>query len=112
MEGLGARCNRITAVLGPAISRASYEVSAEFKETFLKHDPANAACFTEGAREGHFQFDLPSYIVSRLRACGLAKAEWTGQCTYLEETAFFSYRRTTHRKEPDYGRQLAAISIT
>nr|WP_306268296.1 peptidoglycan editing factor PgeF [Pararhizobium sp. IMCC3301] len=112
MEGLGARRNRITAVLGPAISRVSYEVGAEFKETFLNHDPSNAACFTEGAREGHFQFDLPSYIVNRLRGCGLANAEWTGQCTYLEETAFFSYRRTTHRKEPDYGRQLAAISIT
>lgn len=112
MEQLGARRNRIKAVLGPAISRASYEVGTEFRDAFLRHDPANAAYFTEGARERHFQFDLPSYIVSRLRACGLAKADWTGQCTYLEETAFFSYRRTTHRKEPDYGRQLAAISIT
>lgn len=112
MEALGAKRERISAILGPTISQKSYEVGAEFRETFLQHDTKNSVYFANGAKEGHFQFNLPSYIVDRLNACGLAKAEWTGQCTYLEETAFFSYRRTTHRQEPDYGRQLAAISIT
>lgn len=112
MESLGAKREDIRAVLGPTISQRSYEVGSEFRETFLRHDSKNAAYFAVGAKNGHFQFDLPSYIVDRLSACGLAKAEWTGQCTYIEETAFFSYRRTTHRHEPDYGRQLAAISIT
>lgn len=112
MEALGAKRESIRAILGPTISQQSYEVRAEFRETFLKHGTRNAAYFAAGAREDHFQFDLPSYIVDRLSACGLAKAEWTGQCTYIEDTAFFSYRRTTHRNEPDYGRQLAAITIT
>lgn len=112
MEALGADRARISAVLGPTISQKSYEVGAEFRETFLRHDSENASYFAQGVKEGHFQFDLPAYIVDRLNSCGLAKVEWTGQCTYLEETAFFSYRRTTHRNEPDYGRQLAAISIT
>ncbi|MEH6727219.1 MAG: peptidoglycan editing factor PgeF [Hyphomicrobiales bacterium] len=112
METLGARRECIRAVLGPTISQESYEVGAEFREIFLERDTKNVAFFAAGTKDRHFQFDLPAYIVGRLSACGLAKVEWTGQCTYLEETAFFSYRRTTHRHEPDYGRQLAAISIT
>lgn len=112
MEALGAKRERIRAVLGPTISQQSYEVGAEFRQTFIQHAARNSAYFADGTKNEHFQFDLPSYIVDRLNACGLANAEWTGQCTYLEETAFFSYRRTTHRQEPDYGRQLAAISIT
>lgn len=111
MEDLGAERDNISAVLGPTISQPSYEVGTEFKNTFLEYDSSNSAYFENGDDDSHFQFNLPAYVVDRLRSCGIAKAEWTGQCTYLEEAAYFSYRRTTHRNEPDYGRQLAAISI-
>ncbi|MEP5623868.1 MAG: peptidoglycan editing factor PgeF [Hyphomicrobiales bacterium] len=111
MEKLGADRANISAVLGPTISQASYEVGTEFRNTFLEQTPANATYFKNGRDDTHFQFNLPAYVVNRLQACGISNANWTGQCTYLEETAYFSYRRTTHRNEPDYGRQLAAISI-
>ncbi|MFK8034462.1 MAG: peptidoglycan editing factor PgeF [Hyphomicrobiales bacterium] len=111
MEELGAKRDNIFAVLGPTISQSSYEVGTEFKSTFLEYDPSNSAYFENGRDESHFQFNLPAYVVDRLHSCGIANAEWTGQCTYLEEAAYFSYRRTTHKSEPDYGRQLAAISI-
>ena len=55
-------------------------------------------------------FDLPGFCVARLAAAGVA-ASATGRCTYADEARFFSYRRTTHRGEPDYGRQMSAIML-
>ena len=112
MEKLGAKRENIRAVLGPTISQPSYEVGDEFRQKFVDQDKTYAKYFAEGARPAHFQFDLPGFITNRLNAMGLAKAGWSGQCTYLNEAEFFSYRRTTHRQEPDYGRQLAAITLT
>lgn len=112
MEGLGARRDRVIAVLGPTISRASYEVGEEFVERFLKADAGNSRFFAPADRDGHALFDLPAYILSRLSAAGVAQARDLGRCTYLEEDLFFSYRRSTHRSEPDYGRLVSAISIS
>ena len=103
MEGLGARRDRVIAVLGPTISRASYEVGEEFVERFLKADAGNSRFFAPADRDGHALFDLPANILSRLSAAGVAQARDLGRCTYLEEDLFFSYRRSTHRSEPDYG---------
>ncbi|TGQ50586.1 hypothetical protein EN854_34220, partial [Mesorhizobium sp. M4B.F.Ca.ET.211.01.1.1] len=44
---------------------------------------------------------------ARMRKAGVT-AEGLGRCTYTEEDLFYSYRRTTHRKEADYGRQVSA----
>jgi polyphenol oxidase len=112
MERLGARRERIAAVIGPCISRASYEVGPEFKPRFMAADPANAAFFEQSKREGHWQFDLPAYVAHRLRQSGVGAVEAIPACTYANEAYFFSYRRTTHRKEADYGRQLSAILLT
>ena len=112
MEGLGARRDRIVAVLGPTISRASYEVGEEFVERFLTADAGNNRFFAPADRDGHALFDLPAYILSRLGTAGIAQASDLGRCTYLEEDLFFSYRRSTHRSEPDYGRLVSAISIS
>ncbi len=110
MERLGARREAIVAVLGPSISPASYEVGPEFVERFTAADPANAAYFAASAKPGHALFDLNAYTVARLRRAGVA-AECLGRCTYAEEDLFYSYRRTTHRKEADYGRQISAIVL-
>ena len=110
METLGARRENIRAVLGPTISQANYEVGPEFIDRLMALDPANDRWLAPSANEGHAMFDLPGYIVSRLQALGVA-AEWTGECTYADEDRFFSYRRTTHRQEPDYGRQISAICL-
>ena len=110
MVALGANRAAIQAVVGPTISQPNYEVGPEFRDRFLAADPDHARWFTPSVKPDHAMFDLPGFCVARLRAAGV-KASATGQCTYADETRFFSYRRTTHRGEPDYGRQLSAIMI-
>lgn len=110
MEGLGAKRGNITAVLGPTISSGNYEVGPEFVDRLLDAKPANERWFTQSQNAGHAMFDLPGYILGRLAETGV-QASWTGQCTYSGEAEFYSYRRTTHRGEPDYGRQISAITL-
>ncbi len=110
MEQLGAKRAGTLAVLGPTISKANYEVGEEFVDTFTRQDPRSSDWFANSDRQGHALFDLPGYIVARLKDAGVT-ASALGDCTYADEARFFSYRRTTHRGEPDYGRQLSAIMI-
>ena len=110
MQSLGATAETITAIIGPSISQRAYEVGPEFFETFQDEDAENAQFFANGEGE-RFLFDLPSYGLHRLRNAGVGRAEWTGHCTYFDEDRFFSYRRTTHRKEADYGRLIASIRL-
>ncbi|MDZ5449829.1 peptidoglycan editing factor PgeF [Labrys sp. ZIDIC5] len=111
MVGLGAIRGDIVAVLGPMISRAAYEVGPEFKARFLEVDVANERFFGPSPNAGHAMFDLPAYITMRLTAAGVGRFENMALCTYQDEDRFFSYRRVTHRKEPDYGRLLHAIAL-
>lgn len=110
MEALGARRADITAVIGPCISQAAYEVGPEFMDGFLDEDPGNARFFAGGAGD-RVQFDLPGYGLHRLRASGIGHAEWTRHCTYGDPDRFFSYRRTTHAGEADYGRLISVIRL-
>jgi YfiH family protein len=111
MVRLGAKRDHIRAAIGPCISQTAYEVGPEFEARFRTADAANARFFTSSPRPGHFQFDLPAYVRQRLNDAGIARVETIQACTYAREADFFSYRRTTHRKEPDYGRELSAIAI-
>jgi polyphenol oxidase len=110
MVGLGARRQAIKACLGPSISQASYEVGPEFVDRFLAHNPAYAAYFLASERPGHALFDLKGFTVDRLRAADVV-ADSLNLCTYPDADRFFSYRRTTHAREGDYGRQISAIAI-
>ncbi|HMF69143.1 MAG TPA: laccase domain-containing protein, partial [Phyllobacterium sp.] len=111
MIALGARHDRIQAVLGPTIGPDNYEVGGEFYEQFVGTDPSYRTFFRDSANNGHKMFDLWAFITTRLERAGV-KAFGLQQCTYADEERFFSYRRTTHRKEADYGRQISAITIT
>lgn len=110
MEELGSKRQDIVATLGPSIGPASYEVDDAFRDRFITNDAGNARFFRAGARGGHPMFDLPAYILARLSKAGV-DARWTGHDTYPDTARFFSYRRTTHAGEPDYGRQLSAIAL-
>jgi polyphenol oxidase len=110
MEGLGARRANISAVIGPTISQTAYEVGPEFFEQFTDDDRAVSRFFVQGPGD-RMLFDLPSYGLSRLRAAGIGHAEWTGHCTYRDAARFYSFRRTTHLGEVDYGRLLSAIRL-
>lgn len=111
MTGLGAAPERIRAAVGPCIAQESYEVGPEFPAPFLEDDPGNAAFFRPARRDGHFLFDLPGYVVARLRALGLGAVHLLARDTCAEADRFFSYRRATLRGEPDYGRGLSAICL-
>jgi YfiH family protein len=110
MERLGAQRENITAVIGPCISQQAYEVGEEFMERFIVEDPAYSRFFS-GGPGGKAHFDLPSFSLQRLRDAGVGSAEWIRRCTYSEPELFFSYRRTTHAGEADYGRLLSAIRL-
>jgi len=111
MEQLGAQRKNVIAILGPTISKASYEVGPEFTERLLAMSPENQQWLIPSRTPDHAMFELTGYIVNRLTNLGV-EADWTGHCTYVDEDKFYSYRRKTHRNEPDYGRQLSAICLT
>ena len=110
MEGLGASRSRIAAAVGPCIARRSYEVDQAFFERFVGEDGQNERFFA-GGREGHHQFDLEAFVVSRLADSGLGRVEALGEDTYSQPDRFYSFRRATHRGEPGYGRQISLIAL-
>lgn len=110
MVALGAEPGQINAVIGPSISQRAYEVGPEFFERFYDTDPETARFFAQGDGD-RMLFDLVSFGLSRLRAAGVGEASWTGHCTYSDPERFYSYRRSVHRKEADYGRLIATIRL-
>lgn len=110
MEALGAKRERTCAVIGPTISQHAYEVGPEFVERFIDEDFENARFFAGGTGD-RAHFDLPSYGLHRLREAGIGEAIWTRHCTYGDPPRFFSYRRSVHRREADYGRLISAICL-
>jgi YfiH family protein len=110
MVKLGADADRIKAVIGPCIGRGSYEVDDDFRKRFEQVDPQNERFFQSGI-PGHHYFDLEAYVAAWLTISGVEQVELLGLDTYAHEDRFFSFRRATHRKEEDYGRQLSLIAL-
>jgi YfiH family protein len=111
MIELGARPDGIRAAIGPCIGFESYEVGPEFPEPFMVQDRQNARFFEQAGREGYFLFDLSGYLARRLSALGIGEVFRLDCDTCRDEANFFSYRRSCQRAQPDYGRQLAAITL-
>jgi YfiH family protein len=111
MEKLGADRSRIAAALGPTISQPNYEVGPEFVARFLAADAGNDRFFAAAERGGHAMFDLNAYIGARIQQAGVAEFEDLGLCTYADPERFYSFRRSTHLSEPDYGRHINAIAL-
>ncbi len=112
MEDLGADRKKIAAAIGPCIAQANYEVGAEFREQFLAENPGNAEYFIESGRPDHFRFDLEGYVAERLHAAGVKNIARLSADTYAREHDFFSFRRNTHRRQTNYGRQISVIALT
>lgn len=111
MESLGAQRERISAAIGPCIGRRSYEVDEAFLRRFAESSEEAEHFFSSGQRDGHYQFDLEGFIALRLSQSGVRDIEALGIDTYSQPDRFFSYRRTTHAGEPDYGRQISLIAL-
>jgi YfiH family protein len=110
MIALGATRENIHAAIGPCISQRAYEVGPEFMDNFTDEEADNARFFAGGEGD-RLQFDLPAFGLKCLRATGIADTEWTRHCTYSDPDRFYSYRRSVHHKEADYGRLIAAIAL-
>ncbi len=110
MVAIGAKRENISACIGPCISQKAYEVGADFYENIVKAEPNSKVFFTAG-KENHYQFDLPSYGLHKLKAAGIENPQWSGHCTYSNPELFYSYRRSVHQKEADYGRLISAIRL-
>lgn len=111
MEALGARSERMVAVVGPCIAQASYEVGADYQERFTHHDPGSERFFGLGATEDKRLFDLPGFVLWRLEQAGVGDAAWTGHDTRADATRFYSNRRAFLAGEPDFGRLISTISL-
>ena len=106
----GGQRQYIKAVIGPCISQAAYEVGPEFITQFETDYAADLDFFIPSQQAGHHMFDLPGFVQRQIARCDV-EADWLGVCTYDDEDRFFSYRRTTHKGEADYGRQISAICL-
>ena len=111
MKRLGARPERIVAALGPMIRQQNYEVGPDLIKRFAAEDAASERFFAAAARDGHALFDLAGYICGRLSRAGVRRVEDVALCTYADAAQFFSYRRSTHKGESDYGRHVSAIAL-
>jgi YfiH family protein len=111
MEQLGASRRRIVVALGPMIRQPNYEVGPDFLARFAADDPGSDRFFAPAGRPGHAMFDLAGYVTARLQRAGVGRIEDLGHCTYGDPGRFFSYRRSTHRAEADYGRHISAIAL-
>ncbi|MBV8791730.1 MAG: peptidoglycan editing factor PgeF [Pseudolabrys sp.] len=111
MEKLGAQRERISVALGPMIRQRSYEVGPEFVERFIADNPNNSRYFEMSGREDRRQFDLSGYVSARLARAGVTQIEDLGFDTCADPARFYSYRRSTLNKEPDYGRHINAIAL-
>jgi purine-nucleoside/S-methyl-5'-thioadenosine phosphorylase / adenosine deaminase len=111
MERLGAARERIRAAVGPTINQGAYEVGPEFEDALVKSCASNVQFFCRRNPDARPHFDLPGYVASRLNAAGIGQIERQSPCTYANESNFFSYRRSQHLKQTDYGRQISAIVV-
>jgi polyphenol oxidase len=110
MEALGAKRENTSAVIGPTLSQAAYEVGPEFVERFIDEDRDYARFFANGEGDRAL-FNLPAFGLHRLREAGVGHADWTHHCTYSDPARFYSFRRSVHRKESDYGRLISVIRL-
>ena len=111
MESLGANRKNIVVVLGPTISQKAYEVGPEFPKPFLQQNNAHQKYFIPSVKSDHYMFDLPAYLIEKMKLHGVGQVVDLGLCTYADAERFFSYRRTTHLQEKDYGRLISTIAL-
>ncbi len=111
MEELGAKRGNIYAAYGPTINQTSYEVGPEFEAEFAARDPALKRHFKAAAQKGKWLFNLPAFVKAELQKSSIMHVDACAHCTYRNESLFYSYRRSQHRAEADYGRQISAIVV-
>ena len=82
---------RILAWTGPGIGSDVYQVRADVRETLIDAFPGHESALA--ATGNHWIADLPKMVEQRLRRQGVIHIFHSGQCTYRQADAYFSYRR-------------------
>ena len=111
MATIGADLGNIEAAIGPCISPNNYEVGQDFFDLFIERNKDFEIYFSEGVEDEKYFFNLPKFALDKLRKLEIAGAEWIEHCTYHQSDKFYSYRRSQHLGELDYGRQISSIKI-
>ena len=111
MLAKGADLATMRCVVGPCIAQASYEVGADYADTFAAADPDSPAFFAPAAAADKRMFDLPGYCLMRLKRAGVTQCAATGHDTCADDDLFFSNRRNFKQGVPDYGRLVSAIML-
>ncbi len=105
----GSESKNLIATIGPCISQKSYEIKKDFKTKFLKQSKKNEIFFKKIKNKTYF--GLNKYIYYQLKSLGLNKIDIIDKDTYITKNNFFSARRSIHKKQNDYGRNISIIMI-
>ena len=105
----GSKINNLITVIGPCISKKSYEVKNDFFNRFLKQSKINKRFFL--IKNKRKFFGLNEYIKNELIKKGIKNIEIIKKDTYLNKNNFFSARRSLKNKLNDYGRNISIIMI-
>lgn len=110
MLSIGGDPQNMIAAIGPSIQQKSYEVGKEFRKHFIRLNPNNEELFI-CTNNKKIYFDLPEYCKKKLSNLLIPEIDLLNHCTYQDNRKFFSYRRSCHNNEADYGRQISVISL-
>ncbi len=102
----------IVAAVGPCIAPENYQVGPEFRARFVTTDPAYRQFFINDIKKEKYLFDLKGFVSTQLTEAGIDAIDVSPQDTYSDTESFFSYRRSIHREEADYGRQISMIMLS
>ena len=106
----GSPPEKIIGIIGPCIGPNSYEVDKKFYGNALIKDK-NSKKFFKQHFQDKFLFNLPGYIINRIKLKGLKNIYWTGHDTFANPKRFFSYRYSTKFENGQTGRMISAIAI-
>ncbi len=105
----GSESKNLVVAIGPCISQKSYEIKKNFKTKFLRQSKKNEIFFKKIKNKTYF--GLNKYVYYQLKSLGLKKIDIIDKDTYNPKNNFFSARRSIHKKENDYGRNISIIMI-
>ncbi len=105
----GSESKNLIAAIGPCITQKNYEVQKDFKLKFFKQSKGNKIFFKNIRNKTYFS--LNKYVYYQLKSLGVKNIDIIDKDTYNPKNNFFSARRSIHKKENDYGRNISLIMI-
>ena len=105
----GSNLKNIYAVIGPCISKESFEVKSDMINTALEKDPNSEKFFSNISNLDYF--DLSAYLINKIKIAGVTNISCLGEDTYSNPERFFSHRYETNNKKAITGRMMNVIGL-